>query len=220
VSDENVAAQRAARREARRGALEKLAGSVRKLIEASVSSNVEPQEVLSIEAAIEALADRLNLQRHPGPYSGLLGRDPIDRTRPNRSVPLSPWAGRFNPLAPPIEIRFENGEVFGQTTLGKPYIGPPGVAHGGVVAGIMDQLLASAGQSAHVPGVTANMTVHFRRPTPLFEELRLHAWADPRDDGSKKRKVHAEIRHRGVVTAEAEALVIRSDRLSGGRPGR
>ncbi len=214
MAETDPSPERLARRKARRAALAQLTRSVRSLIDATVSSDVEPDQIWQIRAAVDELSERLNAQRHEGVYSGLLGRGPIDHTQPGRSVPLSPWAGRFNPLAPPIDIRFENSEVFGTATLGKPYIGPPGAAHGGVVAGIMDQLLASAGQSAGVAGVTANMTVHFRRPTPLYTELTLHGWADPREDGSRKRTVHAEIRAADVVTAEAQALIVRSARVT------
>lgn len=202
--------ERVARRKARREALAGLVRSIRKLIDAAVSSNVEPGEIEQVDEAVAGLTERLNARRHEGVYSGLLGRGPIDHTEPTKSIPLSPLAGPFNPLAPPIDIRFEKNEVHGHVTLGKPYIGPPGAAHGGVVAGIMDQLLASAGQSAGVAGVTANMTVRFRKPTPLYTELSLHAWADPRADDAKKRKVRAEIRVGDQVTAEAEALIIRS----------
>lgn len=206
--------ERDARRAARRTALAKLAQSVRNLIDATVNTDVEPDEIDRIDATVVETTERLNATRHKGRYSGLLGRGPIDHTAPIKSVPLSPWVGPFNPLAPPIDIRFQDGEVFGTATLGKAYIGPPDAAHGGIVAGIMDQLLASAGQSAGVAGVTANITVHFRKPTPLYTELTLHAWADPRTDGSKKRKVRAEIKAGDVVTADAEALVVRSAKLT------
>ena len=217
MSETAPSPERLARRKARRAALEDLAKSIRPLIDAAVNTDVEPDEVRAIDHELQRLTSRLAAVRHTGTYSGLLGRGPIDHTQPSRSVPLSPWAGRFNPLSPPIDIRFENHEVHGHVTLGKPYIGPPNAAHGGVVSGIMDQLLASAGQSAGVAGVTATMTVHFRRPTPLYRELTLHAWADPRSEGSKKRRVHAEIRDGETVTAEAEALVIRSAEVT--RPG-
>ncbi|MDG2308642.1 MAG: hotdog domain-containing protein [Candidatus Binatia bacterium] len=206
--------ERLARRAARRASLEKLTGGVRELIDATVRCDVDPEEIDEIGAALATLTERLCAHQHGGVYSGLLGRGPIDHTEPSLSVPLSPWAGRFNPIAPPLKMRFENSEVFGNVTLGKPYIGPPGAAHGGVVAGIMDQLLASAGQSIGVAGVTANMTVRFRKPTPLETRLVLHAWADPREDESKKRTVHAEIRTGDVVTAEADALIIRSARVT------
>lgn len=214
MSDRQPSPERLARRRARRDALHRLADAVRELIDATVSSDVEPAEVDAVRNDVLALTRRLNVKRHPGIYSGLLGREPIDHTRPRRSVPLSPWMGPFNPLAPPIEIEFRDGGVFGSTNLGKAYIGPPNAAHGGVVAGILDQLLASAGQSAGVAGVTANMSVRFRKPTPLYAKLTLRAWADPRDEGSRKRTVHAEIRHGNVVTAEGRALVIRPAALT------
>jgi len=201
------------RRRARRAALESLAARVRELIDATVSTDVEPEEIEAATADVAAVTARLDARRHTGHYSGLLGRDGIDHSAPHRSVPLSPWIGTFNPIAPPLVLELTDGRVAGRVRLGKPYIGPPATAHGGIVAGIMDQLLATAGQGAGTPGVTGAMTVRFRRPTPLYEELHLAAWAEPRGTASRKRRVHAEIRHGDVVTAEAEAVLVESPRL-------
>ena len=201
--------ERNAKRAARRAALAGLARSVRALIDATVNTDLEPGQIERITSEIDEATSQLNARRHAGKYSGLLGRGPFDHTKPVTTVPLSPWAGPFNPIAPPIEVQVEKGEVYGRVRLGKAYIGPPDAAHGGVVAGIMDQLLASCGQSAGVAGLTAHMTVRFRKPTPLFTELTLHAWADPRSGASQRRRVHAEIKAGDTLTAEGEALVIR-----------
>jgi acyl-coenzyme A thioesterase PaaI-like protein len=51
--------------------------------------------------------------------------------------------------------------------IAKPYEGPPGAAHGGIVAAYLDEILAGAvlrgtGRS----GVTGELTVRYRRPVP------------------------------------------------------
>ncbi len=217
VGEHDASPERLARRAARREALERLATAVRGLIDASVTTDVEPARIDEAQAVIRAVTERLNERRHPGTFSGLLGRGAIDPAQPNRAVPLSPWAGFFNPLAPPIRLESRGDTIVGHVRLGKPYIGPPGSAHGGVVAGIMDQLVASAGQSIGVAGVTATLSVRFRQPTPLETDLTLRAWADPREDDAGRRTIRAEIRAGEVVTAEAHALVVRTARFQ--RPG-
>lgn len=216
---EETRADREARRKERRNSLALLAEAVRRIAEATVTTNVEPKEIDRISEAVHRLAGDLERSSHPGPFSGLLGPDDIDPTRPGKTVPLSPWCGPFNPQAPPLTLRFENGEVHGRVELGKRYIGPPATAHGGVVAGIMDQVLASAGYASGEAGVTATMEVRFRRPTPLFRELTLHGWAEARSVDESKRIVHARILSGEEVTAEARAVVVRS-KFKRHRPGK
>ena len=195
----------ARRRRERRDGLAGLAREIRALIDAAVNTDVATGEMAEAARAVAELTERLRRQIHRGPYSGLVGPDGlIDPKDVNRAIPLSPWAGECNPIAPPVALRFEGDRVVGAVRLGKAYVGPPGVAHGGIVAGLMDQMLAAAGQLAGVGGVTGKMTVHFRRPTPLDCDLDLIAWADagcfrpsPPGPGRDPRRRHPDRRRRG-----------------------
>ena len=79
--------------------------------------------------------------------------------------------GRENPIG--LKVRWEQdearGEVRGTLTLAEPFNGYPGVAHGGIVASVLDE---TAGRAILIDGgfedlmVTARLEVVYRRPTP------------------------------------------------------
>jgi acyl-coenzyme A thioesterase PaaI-like protein len=197
------------RRAARRKALAFLAERVRSLIDASVNTDVEPDVVDRVAGEVARLDAELRERLHTGPYSGLLGGLEFEVERPAGRMPLSPFVGELNPIAPPLELRYDGERLIGSAVLGKAYVGPPGTVHGGVVAGLMDQMVAAAGQRFDLGGVTARMTVEFRRPTPLGAPLELAGWLEPQDDASSRvRRVRAEIRAGGEVTVAAEALIV------------
>jgi acyl-coenzyme A thioesterase PaaI-like protein len=64
---------------------------------------------------------------------------------------------------------FKTGEgVASPVWIAKTYEGPPGAAHGGIVASYLDEILAGAVlRSTGRPGVTGELTVRYRRPVPI-----------------------------------------------------
>ncbi len=88
--------------------------------------------------------------------------------------------------------------------------GPPGHAHGGSMASLLDETMGAAAWLCGHPVVAAELTTRFRRMLPLetfcIVEARVTAV-----DGRKVRTV-AELRSRsGELHAEAEALFIELD---------
>ena len=55
--------------------------------------------------------------------------------------------------------------------------------------------------------MTARLTVHYRRPTPLFRELRFRAWVE-RVEGRRDHESRARCGHDDVLTAEAEGIFV------------
>lgn len=56
--------------------------------------------------------------------------------------------------------------------IAKQYEGPPGAAHGGIVAACLDEILAGAVlRAAGRPAVTGELTVRYRRPVPTERAL-------------------------------------------------
>ncbi len=142
---------------------------------------------------------------------------------------LSPWSGALNPVAPPLVIEpvsiepvsIEPSERAGAPTLvGRVRLdrlreGPPGSAHGGVLAGLFDEIMG-AGQhlTGHVGGMTGRLTVRYRQPTPIDTDLIFRTWIT--DERSIRIVLSAEclladtIDHEEpVVTAQAEGIFVR-----------
>ena len=188
----------------KRSSLRALTQSIRRLCDAAVSTDIAAERIDAVREEVDRACDQLEAQSHDGPYSGLM-RKPPNYQDPHDLLPLSPIIGDFNPVAPDIQLRFEEGRVVGSGTLGKKHIGPPHTAHGGVGALIADQLIALAAVGAGVRGVTRDMQVRYRKPTPLYRELELHGWCEESDDAGAL--VRAEIRCDGVTTLEAKAQI-------------
>ncbi len=140
-----------------------------------------------------------------------------DATRA-RNRELSTFSGSLNPIAPPMEIStgvLEDGRpaLVGVVRLDRLREGPPRSAHGGVLAGLFDELLGGGQRlNGGPPGVTGRLTVRYRRPTPLGVDLRLRVWIHD------ERKRRVTVRGDCVVigddagpTADAEAVFLRVD---------
>jgi acyl-coenzyme A thioesterase PaaI-like protein len=121
----------------------------------------------------------------------------------------SPLIGLSNPLSPPMTLEARDGRVHGEVCFGAAYEGPPGHVHGGFVAAAFDEVLGFTQSLTGNPGMTASLTVRYKRTSPLHVTLRFEAQVD-RVEG---RKIHASGRMLSgeTVTAEAEALFISVD---------
>jgi len=132
-----------------------------------------------------------------------------------RNRDLSPFSGELNVMAPPMNLTTgenDRGEpvLIGRVNLGRLREGPPHTVHGGVVAGLFDEILG-AGQrlAGGMGGVTGRLVVRYRRPTPLFDDLEFRAWVH--DERSRRLVMRADCRVGAAVTAEAEAVFLRVD---------
>lgn len=111
-----------------------------------------------------------------------------------------PVTGPENAIAPPLHIAGRaDGSVAGEVTLGLAYQGPPGHVHGGVSALLLDHALGVANHWAGLSGMTAQLTLRYHRPTPLFEPLTV--------TGSQVGAEGRKIRTIGAITARGETCV-------------
>ncbi|HEX9237109.1 MAG TPA: PaaI family thioesterase [Actinomycetota bacterium] len=180
--------------------LERLAGALRTLIEYTATIEAPPDELHQDVDALNELAERLAPYSDAGPFRIRSKRDL------KRHWDRNPLVGRLNPIAPPVRMEFRDGGVYGWVTLGSAYEGPPGYAHGGVVASIFDQLLGLANVVVNNPGMTGTMTVRYHEPTPLRTELEFFCKTVNVD--GRKSFAQGTCTANGRVTAEGEGLFI------------
>lgn len=128
---------------------------------------------------------------------------------PGSHMPGSPQIGAENPLAPPVSLDVVDGRVHGRVTFTAPYEGPPGFVHGGVIASVFDELLGVANVEGEAPGMTAKLTVRYRRPTPLHRPAVFEAWHERRK--GRRFVAHATLHVDGELTCEAEGLFVGID---------
>jgi uncharacterized protein (TIGR00369 family) len=125
--------------------------------------------------------------------------------------------GVENPFG--LQLRFyDDGadEVWADFVIQPNHQGFPGVAHGGIVAAILDEVgsrVMMIGDGMRL-GMTAKLDIRYRQPVPIEQPLR--AVARRVRDRGRLVSAHAEVRNAGgEVLAEAEVLCaeIKLDRL-------
>lgn len=122
-------------------------------------------------------------------------------------IGANPAIGSRNPISPPLEpVVFPDGTVRVDLTLGIEYQGPPGCVHGGIVALLFDEMLGLANAAAGSVGMTADLRVTYKSPTPLLQPLRIEA----RQIRTEGRKIWTEATlHTGdTLCARTEGLFI------------
>jgi uncharacterized protein (TIGR00369 family) len=189
-----------------------LGTALRDLVDAAVRTEVGLDELAAVTEAARDLTARLRAQ----------GRDLHDIARVDDPEIgerwYSPVYGPGNPVAPPIvATQTDDGRATGRVTVGKPHEGPPGLVHGGVVATLLDHLLARAVRAAGRGGLTAALTITYRRPVrlgvPLLGTAEMGT-VDGRRTTARARLV--EEADPGTTLAEAEGLFValRGDRAA------
>ena len=186
--------------------LERFTVALRRLTNQGVHTSASPELLDRSAAALEAIAAELDPVTPPwAPAVPAF----FEGMKPEDFFPFSPMIGRYNALAPPIEIEVRDDGVHGTGNLDAAYEGPPGCVHGGVIAALFDELLGVANISAGVGAMTGTLTITYRSPTPLKTDLTFFAQVQ-RIEGRKVRTtgtIHAGDR----LCAEADGIFILVD---------
>jgi acyl-coenzyme A thioesterase PaaI-like protein len=181
---------------------EPFTAAVRDLVDATIRTLADEHEIKQAQVEIEAITARLTERQLPGSY-GVKYRASDGTGRPWGNAVM----GLRNPIAPPVPIHsVEPGRAAADFHLGAAYEGPPGLAHGGVVSLVLDQLLGHVVSSGGKPGMTGSLTVRYHRGTPLGD-LSMEGWIE-RTEGIKTWARGHILAPDGEVTAEAEGLFI------------
>ncbi|SDO52697.1 uncharacterized domain 1-containing protein [Klenkia soli] len=193
-----------AAREERRDAVGDLGAAMRELVDACVRTEVDAAELAAVAAGARELAARLRVGGR-----GLLDVAAVDDPVAGERW-YSPVYGPGSPVAPPLTVEAEGGgRVTARVTVPKAHEGPPGLTHGGTIATLLDHVLARALRSAGRGGLTATLTVTYRRPVRLGVEHLLVAEVgelDGRRSTARARIVAAD--DPDTVLAEGEGLFV------------
>jgi acyl-coenzyme A thioesterase PaaI-like protein len=180
-----------------------VAEAMRRITAAIVGRPIDDGAMSQAGAALEAVADHLELSAGPG-------RRPRFEPDPSGDAqdffPTSPVIGFANPIAPPVRIELGEDGLVGTAFFDYQYEGPPTCVHGGVLAMVFDELLGATNIAAGCPGMTGTLTIRYRRPTPLRTMLRLES----RCLGRQGRKISTwgGVFHDDALLAEAEGIFI------------
>jgi uncharacterized protein (TIGR00369 family) len=104
----------------------------------------------------------------------------------------------------------EEGSFVCRFKLSSRFGGPPGYAHGGIIATILDEAMGKANRIRQVIALTREMTVEYLKPVPLGKQLMAEGWA--RSVHGRAHFNFAEIRDReGTVLARSRGTFIAID---------
>lgn len=115
-------------------------------------------------------------------------------------------SGLANPMGIAMRAHREGDEAVSRVTLGPAFEGAPGRAHGGVVAAVFDDTMGFVLSMLRTPAFTGRLTVSYRAPTPVGEELEFRARLRSRH--GRKLLIEGRALHKGVRIADAEGLFI------------
>lgn len=119
--------------------------------------------------------------------------------------------GRANPHGHHLIARREDSAaVVAEHVFDNRHVGAPGVAHGGAVATVIDDLYGFALYLVNELAVTRSLTVEYLRPVVLGTPYRLRAQVERRE-GRKLYLSAALTDDRGALTVRSEALFILVD---------
>ncbi len=104
-------------------------------------------------------------------------------------------------------LRAADGRLVGKAWFGAGAEGPPGHAHGGAIAAVLDEAMGAAAWVAGHLAVAARLDTTFHRMLPLGTDATLEGWVE-REDGRKIATAGRLLDAAGEPFASAKGLFI------------
>ena len=185
-----------------------IAKEVRTVIDQLLATSAPVEELERTQAiinqAVALLKSRSHSHDYEGPSEGSLA--PL-----NSFLDRSPIIGAINPLSVPMRMEIDGdggteSTVVGHAIFPAAYEGPPGCVHGGFIAAYFDDVLGMTQSLSGNPGMTVNLTVDYRAPTPLKQPVVFRGRVVSID--GRKISVAGTLHHGETLCAEAKGLFI------------
>jgi hypothetical protein len=121
--------------------------------------------------------------------------------------------GDYNPCFPRYTLEIDDvstssGSAHGTVEFPISYEGPPGIVHGGFLAVFFDCVLQELNCALGLAGKTAELSLRYRRPTPLLTPLTYRA---ERVVDDRRITAHAELLLDEHVLCEAHLLAAKGE---------
>lgn len=197
-------------------ARDRLADAVREFHDLAVRGAADVAHLVEATEKIRAIAEHLNDKVPTESYGSLAGMsDHVSSVEGRTSfLDRSPISGSMNPLAAPMRMFIQHPDpehgiealVTGRVTYGLAYEGPPGCVHGGFVAAAFDEVLGQTQSLTGEPGMTGELVVRYKAPTPLHVELVVTGRVVKVE--GRKIYTHATLTAGDILCAESEGLFI------------
>lgn len=191
------------------------AHALRDIVHAFVRAQPDEDAYAEIRSMAEALVARLDAT----PRRDRMALMEAAREKHGGTFPVGVGAGGFNdravaglanPAGVDIQVEPGTGDVLAKVLFRKGFEGPPGRAHGGMIAAAFDDVTGFIIGRIGQPAFTGELTVRYVGPTPIETPLVMTAQLD----GQERRKlfISGELRTEdGTLTATCRAIYITID---------
>jgi uncharacterized protein (TIGR00369 family) len=118
--------------------------------------------------------------------------------------------GSLNEHGLQLDLHLGDGRSWTELALSAQFEGWVGIAHGGILATLLDEVMSWALVAQDNWGVTARLAVDFRRPVPIGQPIRAEGWIVR----SRRRLVDTGghvVDSGGTVLARADAVYLTVD---------
>jgi acyl-coenzyme A thioesterase PaaI-like protein len=164
---------------------------------------------LTSEAATRTASRTEHVDSNVGPTLGpLSGRSEL-------VIEVAPHncfaCGSLNEHGLHLDLHVDGDRCWTETELAERFQGWDGIAHGGIVATLLDEAMAWSLAATDNWGVTARMSIAFRKPIPIGTRIRAEGWMTER----RRRVIDTAARivdaATGDVLATSDATYVAAD---------
>lgn len=93
--------------------------------------------------------------------------------------------GEMNEIGLHLKLNLEPGKCWTELEMPRRFEGWEGIVHGGILCTILDEVMAWALVAQDSWGVTARMTINFRKPVTVGQAIRAEGWIT-----ADRRRIH------------------------------
>jgi acyl-coenzyme A thioesterase PaaI-like protein len=148
--------------------------SVRRLGHALVGNDADTDLLAEVAATLDGLASQLDdggPRHRPIEQVGHRERGRTERGATIESYDDRPFSGGASPWGLDLEVHRIGDEVEASVTLRAAHEGAPGRAHGGIIAGLFDDVFGFVLGVVGEPAFTGELKIRYLAPTPLHRPL-------------------------------------------------
>jgi acyl-coenzyme A thioesterase PaaI-like protein len=170
-----------------------------------VGHDAEVELLADISTTLDGLTARLDEGEPRHRPIDQVGHRELGRTERGAAIESyddRPFSGSASPWGVDLEVHRVGDEIEATVTLGSAHEGAPGRAHGGIVAGLFDDVFGFVLGIIAEPAFTGELKVRYEKPTPLHRPLLCRGRLTSRS--GRKLLIEGEL----VDPADAHELVV------------
>jgi hypothetical protein len=183
--------------------------AVRRLGHGLVGHEASDELLGDVATTLDELTDRLDAgarrARQPAEFGHREGTE-TERGAPIESYDDRPFSGAASPWGLDLEAHRVGEGIEASVTLGAAHEGAPGRSHGGIVAGLFDDVFGFVLGILGQPAFTGRLEIRYVQGTPLHRLLSCRV----RAVGREGRKISMEGE---LVDVETDEVLVRSTAL-------